>query len=344
MTLRTLALAATLLITPACQNQIAGQPRGHETTDGAMIIAEIYGKSITAAELDEWIRNDLFDRETRGRNPAAVYKLRATAVDKMIDQRVLDTEASRLDQTQEELMESEIAALGEVTDEEIETFYNETTAQMGDAALEEIAPQIRAYLRKLKEVEVLAHLRQQANATILLEPIRYQVAADGPSKGPADAQVTIIEFSDFQCPFCKRASPTVDRILRKYPKDVRLVYRHLPLASHPRARPAADAAVCADGQGKFWQYHDTLFESNGKLADDDLLRYAADLGLDIDQFKLCLTSTETSTKVQADLDAAKTAGVSGTPAFLINGIFLSGARPAKEFINIIEAELAALAQ
>ena len=340
MTLRISAAAAILLVfTAACQTRDPSQPHKSEATDGAMVVAELYGKSITAGELDEWIRNDLFERETRGRNPAKLYELRVSAVEKMSNQRVMETETSRLDLTPEELLKREVAALGGVSDEEIETFFNEHSSEMGGATLEEITPQIRAYLESRKGGEVIEHLRQKAGFTILLKPFRYEVAADGPSKGPADASITIIEFSDFQCPYCKRAGPIIEEVLGKYPRDVRIVYRHLPLANHSRARPAAEASVCADGQGKFWQYHDTLFENNRKLGDDDLLSYATEIGLNIDKFKQCLTSTETRSKVQADLEAAQNAGISGTPAFVVNGVLISGAKPASEFIAIIDSEL-----
>ena len=340
MAIRIPATAAILLVIPlACQTQDPSAIGGQQEDDGAMVVAELYGQSITAAELDEWIRDDLFNRETRGHNPAKVYEVRAKGIEKMIDERVMDTETTRLGLTPEELMEREVEALGGVTDEEIETFYAENSGQMGGATREEISPQIRAFLEAKKEGEALAQLRLEANSTVLLMPVRYEVAAEGPSKGPADAQITIIEFSDFQCPYCKRAGPIVDEVLGKYPKDVRLVYRHLPLANHSRAEPAAEAAVCADDQGKFWQYHDTLFENNRKLGDDDLLRYASEVGLDIDPFKQCLTSAETRTKVQTDLETARMAGISGTPAFLINGVLISGAKPASEFYKVIDAEL-----
>ncbi len=340
MTLRIPTAAAILLMfTVGCQTKDPGQPRGAEAADGATVVAELYGKPITAGELDEWIRNDLFERETRGRNPAKVYELRVSAIEKMSSERVIEIETSRLGLTSEELIKREIEALGGVSDEEIETFFNENSSQMGGAALEEITPQIQTYLEAKKRGEVIERLREKAGFTLLLNPIRFEVAADGPSKGPADASITIIEFSDFQCPFCKRAGPIIEEVLGKYPKDVRIVYRHLPLANHSRARPAAEASVCADDQGKFWQYHDTLFENNRKLGDDDLLSYASEIGLDIDQFKQCLTSPSTKTKVQTDLKAAQTAGISGTPAFVVNGVLISGAKPASEFFKVINAEL-----
>jgi len=340
MTIRSFATAAILLsIVSACQTREPGQAQGQEAADGAMVVAEINGEAITAAELDDWIRNDLYERETRGGNPAKVYELRAKAIDKMIAERVIESETRRLDLTRDELLEREIDALGGISDEEVRAFYDENSAQMGGASFEEIAPQIRSYLRSQLGGEVIAKLRENANVTVLLEPTRYEVAAEGPSRGPDDARVTIIEFSDFQCPYCKRAIPIIDELVEKYPEDLRIVYRHLPLASHSRARPAAEASVCADGQGKFWEYHDTLFANNRKLSDDDLTGYASEIGLDLDLFKQCLISPETRETVQSDMDAARTAGISATPAFLVNGVLISGAKPVNEFIQVIDSEL-----
>jgi protein-disulfide isomerase len=168
------------------------------------------------------------------------------------------------------------------------------------------------------------------------------VDATGPSRGPADAKVTVIEFSDYQCPFCKRAEPTVQALLQKYPTQVRLVYRHMPLDGlHPRARAAAIAAVCAEQQGKFWEYHDALFQNQQALSDTDLDKYAADLGLDAGKFKTCRQDPATETRVNTDAAAARQAGLTGTPAFFVNGILISGARPIEDFTRWIDQELAA---
>ena len=161
---------------------------------------------------------------------------------------------------------------------------------------------------------------------MLLEPPRVTVAAEGPSLGPADAPVTIIEFSDFQCPYCGRAASTVKQIHERYPKQVRIVYRNLPLDSiHPNARPAAEAAACADAQGRFWEFHDRLFANQRALAPEDLQRYAKEIGLDMAAFDQCVKDRKSQAKVDGDLAAANEAASNagkrglGTPAFFVNG-------------------------
>ena len=177
--------------------------------------------------------------------------------------------------------------------------------------------------------------------TVLLEPPRVAVESNGPSLGPAEAAVTIVEFSDFQCPFCQRAIPVLKELRERYPNDVRVVYRHFPLDSiHPRARPAAEASLCAHDQGKFWPYHDKLFENSAALADDDFRRYATELEIDADRFERCLAERPHRETVETDLAAASTAGVNGTPAFFVNGIFLEGAQPASALVELVDAELA----
>jgi len=159
--------------------------------------------------------------------------------------------------------------------------------------------------------------------------------------GPEDAPVTIVEFSDYQCPYCKRAEPVIKQVLERYPEQVRFVYRHFPLDRiHPQARPAAEAAACADEQGLFWEFHEQLFAPDAKFDDTALEAYAVEAGVDMDGFRSCLGERRTQALVEGDLQAGRSAGVSGTPAFFVNGIRLTGARPFDEFVELIEQELA----
>ena len=161
-----------------------------------------------------------------------------------------------------------------------------------------------------------------------------------PVRGPANAPVTIVEFSDFECPFCKRAHPTLTQLLKDYPGKVKLVYRDFPLESiHPQARRSAEAARCAEDQGKFWDYYDVLFSESPKLSPDDLKRYAAQVGMDVKKFDECVAAGVHKATVQRDLDEGTRLGVNGTPAFFINGRSLSGALPLEAFARIVDEEL-----
>lgn len=164
---------------------------------------------------------------------------------------------------------------------------------------------------------------------------------DDPAKGPANAKVTIVEFSDYQCPYCGRVEPTVKQILSTYGDKVRFVYRDFPLSSlHQNAQKASEASECADKQGKFWEYHDKLYQNQSALDVTSLKKYAADLKLDTTKFNQCLDSGEMTAEVQKDEQDGVTAGVDGTPSFFINGESIVGAQPFEAFKAIIDAKLA----
>ncbi|MBK8012440.1 MAG: thioredoxin domain-containing protein [Deltaproteobacteria bacterium] len=160
-----------------------------------------------------------------------------------------------------------------------------------------------------------------------------------PAKGPADAWVTIVEVSDFQCPFCQRVGPTLAQIIEKYGNDVRVVFKNNPLSFHQRAMPAAMAGMCAHEQGKFWEMHDKLFENQKSLGDDELVQYAGQIGLKVDKFKTCVKEQRYKDDIMKDQRLAMTLGARGTPAFFINGRFLSGAQPFPAFDALVKEEL-----
>lgn len=164
---------------------------------------------------------------------------------------------------------------------------------------------------------------------------------DDPSIGPANAPVTIIEFSDYQCPYCEVWYKQVyQQLLASYPNQIRFVYRDLPLSMHPEAVPAAEAADCAGEQSDYWKYHDALFSQKYGLNRKAYEQYAADLGLDTKAFAACLDSHRYKGEVEADASDAARVGISGTPSFVVNGRILIGALPFSEFKTVIDEELA----
>ena len=245
------------------------------------------------------------------------------------------------------MIAAERKALGEVSDEQVTAFYEQNKAKMGGATRDQVADRIRSFLDEKRTPEVAAALRKRAQIDRAARAAAHHGGGRGPSLGPADAPVTIVEFSDFQCPFCGRASGTVKQIHQRYPKQVRIVYRNLPLeAIHPNSRNAAEAAACADAQGRFWDFHDRLFANQRALAPEDLQRYAKEIGLDTAAFDQCVKDRKSQARVDGDLAAANEAATDagkrglGTPAFFVNGVLLSGAKPADEFYRLIDAELA----
>ena len=181
-------------------------------------------------------------------------------------------------------------------------------------------------------------------APVTEEPqfVRYEIPADGfPSIGPEDAPITIVEFSDYQCPYCRRWHEQVyESLLAAYPGKIRLVYRQFPLTSiHPDAFPAAEAAMCAGDQNAYWQYHDKLF-SDDALGSAVYSQYAQELGLDMTAFEACVTEQKFQQTIQDDLDFAVNLGVRSTPTFFINGLAIVGAQPLDIFKQVIDKELA----
>jgi protein-disulfide isomerase len=158
-------------------------------------------------------------------------------------------------------------------------------------------------------------------------------------KGNPDAKIAVVEFSDFQCPFCSRVNPTMAQIEREYGDDVRIVFKHMPLRIHPKAPAAHAAAEAAHRQGKFWEMHDLIFADQRGMNTEKYEEYATQNGLTLEQFKRDASSAEVKKKVEGDLAEAAKLGVTGTPAFFVNGRFISGAQPYTTFKSMIDEEL-----
>ena len=225
----------------------------------------------------------------------------------------------------------------ELTDEDIDAFLTENQGRIRGER-EELEPQVRVYLAQERFVEFL---EEGHEIQYLLEPYRLDVdPGTGPVRGEAEAPVTIVEWSDFECPYCKRVLPTLERLFEEYPTDVRLVFRHFPLhAIHPNAQAAAEAAVCAQDLGAFWELHDLMFEEQGALGVDDLKDKAERAGLDAEAFAACMEAEDAPGRVEADRLAGILAGVNGTPALFVNGRPLAGAVAYEDLAGVVEDEL-----
>lgn len=194
---------------------------------------------------------------------------------------------------------------------------------------------VRVYTRR-----VTASLLLAASATVATaqEPPRFAVDP-AMARGPADAPVTIFEWSDYQCPYCKRAQDVLQRLQGEFPDTVRLVFKDFPLRSHPQALPAANAARCAGAQSRYWEYHDLLFVAQPDFSRDDLIGYARRLGLDVGPFTECLDAGRFRDAVLADQREGREAGVRATPTFFVNGRKIEGTLPIEEFRAAIQQAL-----
>jgi protein-disulfide isomerase len=315
--------------------------RAEATTTDAL--AEVNGETITAKELETRLGAKISQLEEQ------IYALKRAELDALIAQHLLAQEAAKRGIPVAALMDAEVTSkVSLVTEKEIDEYYNSNKARLrGDEAA--VRPRIRQQLQQQKlnarQDVFLTSLRSDAKIVDRLEPplaARVDVAVAGaPVRGAPDARVTVVEFSDFECPFCKRANGTMASLLEKYSGKIRLVYRDFPLENiHPLARRAAEAARCARDGGKFWEYHDVLFAQSPKLAPEDLQRYAVQVGLDAKKFDACLASGAQSAGVQSDIDEGQRLGITATPVFFINGRSVRGAQPAETFARVIDDELA----
>jgi protein-disulfide isomerase len=346
-----MSLRPTLAICIPVLALALGCPPAEKTTEpdtggvgGSTPAADLDGATVTVAEVDAWIKEQLFDQTTDKRDPTKLYEIRSRALDDMINERLLEQEAAPRGLTPDELIRQETEKQTAVGDEELLAFYEANKERMGEAGFEKVKPQILRHLQQQRgntaAKEYIEALRARASIEIHIDAPRVEVRATGPSLGPDDAPVTIIEFSDYQCPYCSRAEPVVKQILERYPSEVRFVFRHFPLDRiHPQARGAAEAAACANQQDRFWDFHGKLFTPGAKFDAESLQQYASDLELDLEAFQTCVEERRFQADIETDVAEGQQAGVTGTPGFFVNGIPVKGARPLDDFVAIIEKEL-----
>jgi protein-disulfide isomerase len=308
-------------------------------------VATVGPVSITLAQVDEvalQARTGGFAGLTLGQ---ALYDARRTALNDIVADMLIDQEAKARGIDGAKLTEQEVdAKVMAVTDADILEWYQVNAARVQGAPLDQVRERIRPLIVQQRTQTAyrayVDQLKSKTTVRILLDPPRLKVATgNSPAKGPANAPIELVEFSDFQCPFCLNARPTVKKVLDTYGDQIKLVHRHFPLPNHPNAWPAAEASECAAEQGQFWPYHERLFAHPTKLTDGDLKQAAAELGMNSGRFNDCVDSHKYKAKVDADIKAGTEAGINGTPAFFINGRLLSGAQPFDAFKRIIDDEL-----
>lgn len=307
------------------------------------VVADIDGQPVTQTDLSRTGGKPLSQAREQ------LYKIERQKLDEHIAATLLTREANSRKISVATLLEQEVASkIVPVSANDVESFYDNNKARLR-VELDKVRDQIHEYLKQQKietrRNEFVAGLRSKAKIINYLTPpkaYRVEVATVGaPARGTEKASVTIVKFEDFQCPYCKTVQPRFTELLKKYDGKVRLVHKDLPLDElHPQARQAAEAARCAGDQGKFWEYHDKLYERSPKASSDDLKSFAKEVGLNLESFGGCFTSGKHKVAVQRDLAEGAKLGLTGTPAFYINGRELVGSQPLEAFTAIIDEELA----
>jgi predicted DsbA family dithiol-disulfide isomerase len=332
--------AFVLALAPS--NVVAADTPANEPAGGGTSVAFVGNQTITAEELDEQMGNRLF------RLRSDEYNLRRPVLDELVSRSLLEQEAAKRHVTVDNLIASEVDAKAKpVQDEEVEAVYEsakQNYANVPEAeARKQIADGMRRSRAQRRRQAFAAELRTRYSVKVLLEAPRATFKLDdAPSRGPADAPVTLVGFLDFQCPYCANVGRTVDDLQKRYGKSVRFVFRHFPLPFHKEAAKAAEAAICAQQQGKFWEIHDKLFSSQRALQAADLKKYAGEIGLDPDAFGQCLDSGRTAEKWRADVQEGSQFGVTGTPTLFVNGRLLSAGANPEALSQAVDQELASM--
>jgi protein-disulfide isomerase len=305
-------------------------------------LAEIAGTVITRVDVDKSGGKQL--RALRQQ----LYQLESQKLDEHIGAMLLTQEAKKRGVSVATLLEQEVnSSVKPPSEEEIRDLYDKNKERI-PVEFEKVRDQIRNFLHEQKitnrKNEYFKTLRANGKVTTYLKPpvlVRMDVSVNGaPAKGSENAEVTIVKFEDFQCPYCKAIQPNFQEVLKRYDGKVRLIHKDLPLDQiHPQARQAAEAARCAEDQGKFWEYHDKLYASSPNVAPEDLKFYARDLGLKEDLFDKCLTSGKYKETIQKDVNEGASLGLTGTPTFFINGREFSGAQSVQAISQIVDEEL-----
>jgi len=304
--------------------------------NGAAVVAEVAGQKLARADLERAQAAKLLQARYQ------YYLAEREALDRLIDEHLLAMEARRQQVGVNELLHRDvISGVTDPTEDQLQVFYEGLqTDEPFTAARAKIVATLRQLRLTKARAAYLQSLRRQADVRVALAPPRADVALENAAtRGPRDAHVLVVEFADYECSYCQRIHPDLKKLQAEFPGKVAVAFKDFPLPMHSHAKKAAEAARCAGAQGRFWEYHDVLFENTQRLDVAQLKEHARALKLDATRFDHCLDSGEQGAAVQSDLTQAQRLGLTGTPSFFVNGHFLSGAIPYSTLREIVEQQL-----
>lgn len=302
------------------------------------VVATVNGAQITLQQVDETVMSATYPLQQQ------LYAIRKVALDNLITAKLLEAEARSRGISIEELREQLTRGNVKVTLREVEDAYKQNASFFASMSPHEARERLRLDLENQTRMRryraAVEELRQKWSVVLRLPPPASRAESDegSPAKGAAKAAVTVVEFSDFECPFCALVQDALRQVMERYGGEVRLIFKHLPSEGHRNSLTAARAAYCAGRQDRFWQFHDALFASRD-LSPQVLGETAAKLGLGREKFAACVSSEESRTAVVRDIELAKRYQIDGTPSFLINGKLVKGALTFADFQGLIEREL-----
>jgi protein-disulfide isomerase len=328
------ARSAGLLVLGLCLSAVTAS-YGQNNPDLKLVVAKVSGDNLTLADLQQQEGGKLLQAEYQ------YYLNERKALEELIDNHLLADEARRRNIPLDQLLETEVYKnVKDPTEDQLEVYYEGLdTQEPYDSIRAEVLQHIRELRRTKARAAYVENLRKQANINILLMPPSVDVnIAKAYTNGSQDAPVVLVEFADYECPYCQKVNSQIQELKKQYGDKIAIVYKDFPLPMHHSSQKAAEAARCAGEQGKFWQYHDVLFYSR-QVDVDALKEHARVLKLDGDKFDTCLDNGKETNAVKADLEEGKGLGLTGTPSFFVNGHFFSGVVDLGTLTDMVNQQL-----
>jgi protein-disulfide isomerase len=342
-----LSLALTAVLSAACSEEPTVAAQSTVSSNPDQVVAEVAGKPITLKDVDaKW---EEFDSAERARVVQALYQNRRNMIEQLVGDELIANAAKAAGQAVPEFLVADATKrLPAVSEAEIAAFYEENKDRAGGRTLDQLRGEIKPFLESRRKLQARAMLvedlktKSGSTVKVMLDPPRYTVPVlqTDPVRGNASAPITIVEFSDYQCPFCARVNPTLDLVRKTYGDKVKIVFKDYPLPNHLEAPKAAEAARCAGEQKKYWEMHDAMFANQRALGVPALKQTARAIGLDGAAFDTCLDSGRHTGAVLAGGELGSKMGVNSTPTLYINGRPVIGAQPFEVFKQVIDEELA----
>jgi protein-disulfide isomerase len=308
---------------------------GQAQPEASQVVARVSGTNLTIADLQQKEGGKLLQAEYQ------YYLNERKALEDLIDSRLLADEARRRNISLDQLLNTEVyKGVKDPTEDQLEVYYEGLdTQQPYQSVREDVLQHLRELRRTKARAAFVENLRKEAKINILLMPPSADVdIAKAYTNGAHNAPVVLVEFADYECPYCQKVNPQIQQLKKEYGDNLTVIFKDFPLPMHHGSEKAAEASRCAGEQGKFWEYHDVLFYS--RLIEVDALKeHARVLKLDGDRFDTCLDSGKEAVAVKQDLDEAKSLGLTGTPSFFVNGHFFSGVVDYAALKDIVNQQL-----
>ena len=337
--MKVLPILLLLFLITSCSESVSKSSYIFKDAPKTGLVGKIGDKEVTEAQMNEGIESDLYEAERK------IYDIKFNRLKAMVMEEFVTNDPRKKGLSNDEYLEKYIAKSVNITEKDVDQFIKKE-----NIPAEHINPMVREKIKSHIEMEkkreavdnwLSQEMKKKPVEIYLARPKRptFDVqVGDSPFIGKKDAPITIVEYSDFQCPYCKRAAQTIGEVKKKYGDKVRVVFRNFPLPFHSQAKVAAAAGLCANEQGadQFWKMHDSMFGNQEALTPEALKESAKKLGLKVEQFNQCLDSNKYAGAIEADIESGKKVNVKSTPTFFVNGQLLSGAQPAEVFEEVID--------